>query len=69
MTLANSPAARDIEHVLHPYTNLDLHRTRGPLVIERGQGVRVWDNEGKDYIEGLAGLWCTSLGFAEEELV
>jgi 4-aminobutyrate--pyruvate transaminase len=38
-------------------------------VIERGQGVRVWDNEGKDYIEGLAGLWCTSLGFAEEELV
>ena len=62
-------AARDIETLVHPYTNLDQFRQTGPLVIERGQGVYVYDTSGKAYIEGLAGLWCTSLGFANEELV
>ncbi|MGH2722962.1 MAG: hypothetical protein ACRDI0_01635, partial [Actinomycetota bacterium] len=40
----------------------------GALVITRGQGVRVWDEDGRDYIEGMAGLWCVSLGFGEERL-
>ncbi len=62
-------AVRDIETVIHPYTNLAAHRDTGPLVLERGEGVRVWDSEGRDYIEGLAGLWCTSLGYSNKELV
>jgi 4-aminobutyrate---pyruvate transaminase len=62
-------AVRDIETVLHPYTNLAAHRDTGPLVLERGQGVFVYDTSGKDYIEGLAGLWCTSLGYGNEELI
>ncbi len=32
------------------------------LVLERGEGVYVFDSNGKRYLEGLAGLWCTSLG-------
>ncbi|WP_436643030.1 aspartate aminotransferase family protein [Microbaculum sp. FT89] len=62
-------AVRDIETVLHPYTNLDTHRTTGPIVFERGKGVFLYDSNGKEYIEGLAGLWCTSLGYGNEELV
>ena len=62
-------AVRDIETVVHPYTNLALLRETGPLVIERGQGVFVYDSEGKAYIEGMAGLWCTALGYGNEELV
>jgi len=65
----NSPEARDIANVLHPYTNLKKHEETGPLVIARGEGVWVYDNAGKGYIEGLAGLWSTSLGFGEERLV
>jgi len=38
-------------------------------MIERGQGVRVWDDQGKEYIEGLAGLWSVAVGFGEERLV
>jgi len=41
-------------------------RETEPLVIERGKGVRVYDDRGKDYIEGLAGLWCTALGLGRE---
>ena len=65
----NSPAARDIASVLHPYTNLQTHQSTGPLIIERGEGVRVYDDDGKEYIEAMAGLWCTALGFGEERLV
>ncbi len=64
----NSAAARDIAHVLHPYTDLQAHLETGPLVITRGEGVRVWDETGKDYIEAVAGLWCAALGFSNERL-
>jgi 4-aminobutyrate---pyruvate transaminase len=65
----NSAASRDIATVLHPYTNLRKHESQGPLIITEGKGVYVQDDTGKSYIEGLAGLWCTSLGFGEERLV
>jgi 4-aminobutyrate--pyruvate transaminase len=39
------------------------------MVISRGEGVRVWDENGKSYIESVAGLWCAALGFSNERLV
>jgi 4-aminobutyrate--pyruvate transaminase len=62
-------AARDVESLLHPTTNLLAHRSSGPLVLERAEGVYVYDSNGKRYIEGLAGLWCTGLGYGNAELV
>ncbi|HUI96560.1 MAG TPA: aminotransferase [Xanthobacteraceae bacterium] len=67
MPLSNL-AIRDIETLAHPNTNLALLRETGPLVIERGKGVFVYDNTGKAYLEGMAGLWCTALGYGNEEL-
>ena len=70
MTIApNSLAARDIAYNVHPYTNLRVHEQQGPLVITGGRGIFVEDDDGKEYIEGLAGLWCTSLGFSNKRLV
>lgn len=66
---ANSAAARDIANVLHPYTDLKAHQEVGPMVIARGEGVRVFDENGKGYIESVAGLWCAALGFSNERLV
>ena len=60
--------ARDVAALLHPTTNLDTHRTIGPLVLEKGEGIYVYDTQGKRYIEGLAGLWCTALGYGNAEL-
>jgi 4-aminobutyrate--pyruvate transaminase len=60
---------RDIEAVLHPYTALHKLKTTGTLVIERGEGVYVYDTHGKAYIEGMSGLWCAGLGFGDEELI
>ena len=68
-TLPNSPAARDTAALIHPYTNLDQHMEHGPTIMARGEGVYVYDDAGKRYLEGMAGLWCTSLGFSEARLV
>jgi 4-aminobutyrate--pyruvate transaminase len=67
--LVNSAAARDIANVLHPVTDLKTHLETGPVVITRGEGVRVFDDAGKGYIEAVAGLWCAALGFSNERLV
>lgn len=69
MMRANSAEARDVAFQLHPYTNLYKHETEGPFVVSRGKGVRIWDNAGKEYIEGMAGLWCVSLGYGEQRLI
>lgn len=58
----------DIDHHLHPQTNLRQHEEIGPLIIESGDGPYVIDTEGKRYFEGMSGLWCASLGFSEKRL-
>lgn len=68
MPLSNM-AVRDIETLIHPYTHLAKHRETGPVILEEGKGIYVFDDQGKRYIEGLAGLWCTALGYGNEELV
>ena len=69
MTLESGTlAARDADAVLHPYTNLPQLKQDGPMMMSRGDGVHVWDEHGNKYIEALAGLWCTSLGYGNEEL-
>jgi 4-aminobutyrate--pyruvate transaminase len=65
---SNTLAERDIGSLIHPYTNLDRHRTEGPLVITRGDGVFVEASDGRRYLEGMSGLWSASLGFSEKRL-
>jgi 4-aminobutyrate--pyruvate transaminase len=60
--------ALDRPRLFHPNTNLASFQKTGPLVLVRGEGVHVWDNHGKRYIEAMAGLWCTTLGYGDEEL-
>ena len=64
----DTAAGRDIAYHLHPATNLRLHESVGPMILERGEGVRVFDINGKAYVDGMAGLWCASLGFNEPRL-
>ncbi|MGC2857757.1 aspartate aminotransferase family protein [Novispirillum sp. DQ9] len=65
---SNALRDADIRTVLHPYTNHAAHEEKGPLIAVRGEGVRIFDDSGKEYIEGMAGLWCASLGFSEPRL-
>ena len=47
---SHSLAQRDIENVLHPYTNVVSHNNTGPMVITKGEGIQVFDEAGNSYI-------------------
>ena len=52
--------------IIYPTTNLNQIEQ---LRICRGDGIYVYDEDGKCYLEGLSGLWCASLGYGNEELI
>ena len=59
---------KDLKFHLHPQTELWQHERQGPQIFTEGEGIYVTDIDGNQFIEGLAGLWCTSLGFSEPRL-
>ena len=61
-------AAQDIASHLHPFTNMATHPQVGPMVIVRGHGIFVEDDQGRRYLEAMSGLWCASLGFSNARL-
>lgn len=68
-SLSNSTRGRDLDYVLHPNTNARLHEAIGPMVIDRGEGIYVYDETGQRYIDTLSGAWSVGLGFGEQRLV
>lgn len=67
--LTNSAGARDTAHVLHGFVNLKTQLERAPTVMASGKGIYVMDENGTPFMEGAAGMWCTSLGFGDQELI
>jgi 4-aminobutyrate---pyruvate transaminase len=59
----NSVDGREIAYQMHPNVNLRAYEKTGGLVIERGDGTYVTDNNGKRYIEAVAGLWAAGTRF------
>lgn len=55
--------SRDRKAVLHGFSDLETLAERGPLVIERGEGISVYDVHGNRYLEGNSGLWNAVAGF------
>ena len=59
----------DAAHHLHPFTdNKRLKDEGGPIVIDRGKGCYIWDEDGHRYLDAMAGLWCVNVGYGRAEL-
>ncbi|NVK37309.1 MAG: aspartate aminotransferase family protein [Gammaproteobacteria bacterium] len=58
----------DAAHHLHPFTNTGALNKKGARIIERAEGVYLWDSEGNKLIDGMAGLWCVNMGYGRKEL-
>lgn len=67
--LSNSLHNTDVTTQLHPYTDARKHEKQGPIIIDKGDGIHVYDSEGNKYIEALSGLWSVAVGFNEKRLV
>jgi putrescine---pyruvate transaminase len=60
--------AIDAAHHLHPFTDHKSLRETGSRMIVRAQGAVVYDSEGFEILDGMAGLWCVNLGYGRKEL-
>ena len=58
----------DIDNYLHPFTDYKALLSEKALVIKRGKGCYVWDNDNNRYLDGLAGLACVNIGYGRTEL-
>lgn len=60
---------RDAAHHIHPFTDPQRMQAHGGTrVIVRGEGVWLWDSDGRRILDGLAGLWCVAVGYGRREL-
>lgn len=59
----------DSAHYMHPFTDHKALASKGARVITRGEGVYVWDSEGKQIFDGMSGLWCVNVGYGRKELI
>ena len=60
--------ALDAAHHIHPQTTNKTLAAKGARVITKGEGIYVWDSEGRRLLDGMAGLWCVQLGYGNTEL-
>jgi putrescine aminotransferase len=58
----------DSGHLLHPFTDHKSLAGMGARVMVRGDGIYVWDSEGKKILDGMSGLWCVNVGYGRKEL-
>lgn len=59
---------KDRAHVIHPYTDFATFQDEGSHVISSSAGCYVTDIEGNEYLDGIAGLWCTNIGHGRVDM-
>jgi adenosylmethionine-8-amino-7-oxononanoate aminotransferase len=67
--LINSLVELDRQHLVHPVSSFEGHEARGVRVLTSAKGARVRDAEGRELIDGFAGLWCVNAGYGQESVV
>ncbi len=68
MKALSNLSAIDAAHHLHPFSDMKQLNEKGTRIIARGEGVHIWDAQGKKYLDGFAGLWCVNIGYGRREI-
>lgn len=60
---------KDLKYIWHPFTQMKDYETDAPpLIIDRGEGIYIWDIEGNKYIDGISSWWVNTLGHSHPRL-
>ncbi|MEM6633748.1 MAG: aminotransferase [Bacteroidota bacterium] len=59
---------QDQRHVIHPYTNYKKFKTEGSVIYAKGHKHFIYDNDGNQFLDGIAGLWCVNIGHGHPEI-
>ncbi len=69
-SLTNSLVELDRRHLVHPVSSFrGGHEARGVRLLTSARGATVVDGEGRQLIDGFAGLWCVNAGYGQESIV
>ncbi|MDQ1625440.1 MAG: adenosylmethionine---8-amino-7-oxononanoate aminotransferase [Actinomycetota bacterium] len=60
--------SRDLRHLWHPFTQHSVWADDEPLVIERAEGMYLYDTDGKAYLDGVSSLWVSVHGHRVPEI-
>jgi len=66
---AAAMSRKDRAHLVHGFVPLGQHRDQGVPVFVKGEGVYLWDDQGRRYIDGLSSLWNVHVGHGRKEIV
>jgi putrescine aminotransferase len=58
----------DSAHYLHPFTDFKDLNEKGARVMVKGDGIYLWDSEGKQILDGMSGLWCVNVGYGRTSI-
>ncbi len=58
----------DHRHSLHPFAHFESFDKDGSLIIASGSGCRVTDEDGREFVDAVGGLWCTNIGLGRDEM-
>lgn len=59
----------DAAHHIHAFLDQKALNAEKPRVITKGYGAYVEDSDGKKYLDGMSGLWCTNIGYGRKDLI
>ena len=59
----------DAAHHIHAFLDQKALNAEGPRVMVKAKGLYLWDSEGRRYLDGMSGLWCTAVGYGRAELI
>ena len=59
---------QDKDHYIHPWTDFSSFHETGSLVVADSDNVYVRDGDGREYLDGIGGLWCVNIGYGREEM-
>jgi putrescine aminotransferase len=65
----NSLVELDRAHVIHPVRSWAKHEARGPTVLRSARGEYLTDENGRELLDGFAGLWRVNVGYGHESIV
>jgi putrescine---pyruvate transaminase len=59
---------KDLAHFLHPWTHFDTFKREGSLMMRDAKGAYLTDASGRQYLDGIGGLWCVNIGYGREAM-
>lgn len=59
---------KDLKYIWHPNTQMKDYENDAPIIIDRGEGIYIWDIEGNKYIDSISSWWVNTLGHSHKRL-